>query len=216
MIRGVIPASGSASRINGIPKFALPISDKETLLGWHVKMLSEVCDEIFISTRSKWIPIVKEIAVNVEILEIEPSTMNDAIVSMSYGADKIIVSMPDTYFYGLENNPYTSLAQSSSEVCMASFPMKTHLIGKVGQLKTDGDKILSIVDKDPKCDFKLMWGAFSTSKGLDLDPLHPAAGSQINDWCKQGISVTHSYSDATYIDVGMFSGVSLLYRSIGV
>lgn len=216
MIRGVLPASGSASRINGIPKFALPVSDNETLLEWHVKMLSEVCDEIFISTRSKWVPIVKEIGINVEILEIEPSTMNDAIVSMSHGADKIIVSMPDTYFYGLRSNPYLSLAESSSEVCMASFPMKPHLVGKVGLLETDEDKVLSIVEKDPNCDFKLMWGAFSTSRGLDLDPLCTATGLQINDWCKEEISVTHSYSDANYIDLGTFSGVSLLYRSIDV
>jgi molybdopterin-guanine dinucleotide biosynthesis protein A len=44
---GVLPASGKASRIGGIPKFCLPISDERSLLQWHVEQMLEVCDEVY-------------------------------------------------------------------------------------------------------------------------------------------------------------------------
>ena len=50
---GVLPASGKASRIGGIPKFCLPISDERSLLQWHVEQMLEVCDEVRVSTRAE-------------------------------------------------------------------------------------------------------------------------------------------------------------------
>ena len=43
---GVLPASGKASRIGGIPKFCLPISDERSLIQWHVEQMLEMCDEV--------------------------------------------------------------------------------------------------------------------------------------------------------------------------
>ena len=56
---GVLPASGKASRIGGIPKFCLPISDERSLIQWHVEQMLEMCDEVRISTRSEWVPIIQ-------------------------------------------------------------------------------------------------------------------------------------------------------------
>jgi molybdopterin-guanine dinucleotide biosynthesis protein A len=50
---GILPASGKASRVGGIPKFCLPISDERSLLQWHVEQMLEVCDEVRVSTRAE-------------------------------------------------------------------------------------------------------------------------------------------------------------------
>ena len=39
---GILPASGKASRIGGIPKFCLPVSEEESILQWHVNQMLEV------------------------------------------------------------------------------------------------------------------------------------------------------------------------------
>jgi hypothetical protein len=216
MIRGVIPASGSAKRIRGIPKFALPISDSETLLEWHIRLLREVCDEVVVSTRLKWVPIVEEINVDAEVICVEPSTMNHSIREMSYGADRVVVAMPDTYFHNLSDNPYVHLALDTGDVTMAAFEMAPHLSGKVGQLMVKENRVLCIIDKDPTCDYDLMWGAFATNRAEDLNPSEPATGNQIDSWCQDGISVTYVPCAGTYIDAGTVEGLSMLYRSLDV
>ena len=107
---GVLPASGRASRVGGIPKFCLPISDERSLLQWHVEQMLEVCDEVRISTRSEWIPIVQNMNMNVKIIVREPSTMSDAINFMigDYN-DTVVVGMPDTYILNGPQNIYKEL-----------------------------------------------------------------------------------------------------------
>ena len=47
---GVLPASGKAARIGGIPKFCLPISAERSLLQWNVEQMLVVCVEVRVST----------------------------------------------------------------------------------------------------------------------------------------------------------------------
>ncbi len=110
---GVLPASGKASRIGGIPKFCLPISDERSLLQWHVEQMLEVCDEVRVSTRPEWIPIIQNMDMNIKLIVKEPSTMSDAIKFMigDYN-DTVLVGMPDTYIL---NAPST--ASQSREPC---------------------------------------------------------------------------------------------------
>ena len=107
---GILPASGRASRVGGIPKFCLPISDERSLLQWHVEQMLEVCDEVRISTRSEWVPIVQNMDMNVKLIVREPSTMSDAINFMvgEYN-DTVVVGMPDTYILNGPQNIYKEL-----------------------------------------------------------------------------------------------------------
>jgi GTP:adenosylcobinamide-phosphate guanylyltransferase len=97
-IIGVLPASGKSSRIGGIPKFCLPISDERSLLQWHVEQMLEVCDEVRVSTRSEWAPIIENMDMNVKIIIKDPSTMSDAVKFMvgEYN-DTVLIGMPDTF-----------------------------------------------------------------------------------------------------------------------
>jgi len=50
---GILPASGSASRMMGLPKFLLPVNENKNILEWHIDLMSECCDVIRISTQKK-------------------------------------------------------------------------------------------------------------------------------------------------------------------
>ena len=71
----MLPASGSASRLLGVPKFLLPVEDSKSLLQRHVEMMNEVCDEVRIATRERWRPLMEDLKLDAEICYMEPSTM---------------------------------------------------------------------------------------------------------------------------------------------
>ena len=62
---GLLPASGKASRINGLPKFALPCDEDNTsLIERQVQQMSFYVDRIVISTTSKWYELIKSFDLN--------------------------------------------------------------------------------------------------------------------------------------------------------
>jgi GTP:adenosylcobinamide-phosphate guanylyltransferase len=79
---GILPASGKASRIGGIPKFCLPVSEEESILQWHVNQMLEVCDEVRVSTKAEWVPVIQNMKMNIKLVVREPSTMSDAVKFM--------------------------------------------------------------------------------------------------------------------------------------
>ena len=41
-IKTFVPAAGLATRLGGIPKFLLPVSDRQTLIGFHIDNLKKI------------------------------------------------------------------------------------------------------------------------------------------------------------------------------
>lgn len=202
---GLLPASGKASRIGGIPKFLLPTISGELLIEQHIRLMRPYCDEIRVCTNSRWIELLEELLTDVTILQIEPSTMNAALLDM-YGGQNLI-GMPDTFFLGFEN-PYQALADSNLPVGIALWRCTEDLRGKVGQVDYREAIIHDIRDKDPKCDYEWMWGALR----LDADPLtflkpeDPHPGYNLKE-----IISRFPYHDSPisgrYIDVGTAEGL---------
>lgn len=216
MILGVLPASGKASRLGGIPKFCLPINDNQTLLEWHVNKMKEVCDNIRISTREVWLPIVEQLKLDVEIFIVEPSSMADAILkTCGNELDKVVVGMPDTFISESRDNFYSRIVDKDSELVLASWECDEFLKGKVGQIESSGERVLKIIDKDKDCPFKRMWGAiyFNGTAPL-LDPEEDVIGDQFNSWIKNGIIATHVECSGRYIDAGTFSGLKRMYSEL--
>ena len=111
-IIGVLPASGKASRIGGIPKFCLPISDERSLLQWHVEQMLEVCDEVRVSTRAEWVPIIQNMDMNIKLIVKEPSTMSDAVSFLAGGdSDTLLIGLPDTFMVGATSNIYKKMIE---------------------------------------------------------------------------------------------------------
>lgn len=215
---GILPASGSATRINGIPKFCLPINEKETLLNWHISQLENCVDEIRIVSREIWKPFIPTDHPLVSLIIKEPSTMTDAVYSQIddvSGETRYIVGMPDTYVLSEEVSMYEVLLKEVSNVALLALPMSRNLQGKVGQIHLNSqNQVLDIQDKNPECDYKFMWGAFSIL-GLNLDPTVSTPSLIFNQWIEEGIEVKGVRLPGEYIDAGSYEGLINLYGALG-
>jgi len=168
---GLIPASGKATRFNGLPKFSLPCdSDSTPLIKRQVNQMLPYVDKVVICTSLKWKDLVESFDLKAELMIIESSTMNHAIFSMidSNDSSSYLIGMADTYFKG--ENPYERLSKNLNEysISIACWKINELLQGKVGQVELLKNKILDLQDKEKNCQYPHMWGAV----GLKRNVLH--------------------------------------------
>lgn len=208
---GLLPASGSAKRISGIPKFLLPIPGG-TLLSRHIEQMLEVCDEVRVSTRKVWMPLIDnmDLPSQVKIYEIEPSTFSDALSQMSSDG-QMLIGMPDTYIADTQDNVYRILLESDGDVVLAGFNCTEDLRGNVGQFLTDpnGD-VLDLKDKEQGCTYPNMWGAMLLNNAK-IDGSLDNPSYQVMNWIAEDKSVKAVKCNGTYIDAGTFAGLKKLY-----
>jgi hypothetical protein len=212
---GLLPASGNANRINNIPKFLLPISNKESLIQWHVKQMLEVCDEVRICTQSIWVPVIKNMNMKVKIITKETSTMSDAIKSMSNKEETLVIGMPDTFIINSDENIYKKMLELNNDIVLGLWKCDKTLKGKVGQIKLKNNYAISSKDKDLNCDYNYMWGTMilkNMFNYIDSKKDHP--GKQIQDWIDMGFKVGAIKQNGTYIDTGTIDGIKQLYKKI--
>ena len=214
---GVLPASGSASRLGGIPKFCLPISDTQNLIEWHVEQMLEVCNEVRVSTKAEWVPIIKNMNMDIKLIVREPSTMSDAIkfIIGEYN-DTVMIGMPDTYIAGTQKNIYKEMINTPGDLVLGTWECTEELKGRVGQISLYGNKVVSSKDKVNNCNYEYMWGTMLFRKNLiryvDASLDHP--GKQIQEWIDMSLAVRSVMPGGKYMDAGTFSGLKELYKSL--
>jgi hypothetical protein len=215
---GVLPASGKASRIGGIPKFCLPISDERSLIQWHVEQMLEMCDEVRISTRSEWVPIIQNMDMNVKIMVREPSTMSDAVKYMvgDYN-DTVLVGMPDTYILNAPGNIYKGLfKEDTADIVLGIWECGENLKGRVGQVLVSHDKVIDSEDKVDNCNYPDMWGTMLFRKNMiryiDTTLDHP--GKQLKEWISKGANIKAVRPGGQYMDIGTLRGLKQLYKEM--
>lgn len=213
---GVLPASGKATRIGGIAKFALPLSDTSSILKWHVEQMLEVCDEVRVSTRSAWIPIIQNMEMDIKLIVREPSTMSDAVKFMaSEDIDNLLIGLPDTFMVGCTTNIYKQMIESDGDVVLGTWDCHEEIKGRVGQLSVEGNKVVSHRDKVPDCDYPFMWGTMLLrNMNQSIDPKLAHVGLQIQDWIDEGLDVRSVFPGGQYMDIGTFAGLKLLYKEL--
>jgi hypothetical protein len=216
MIFGIIPASGKASRMGSLPKFSLPCDAENTsLLKKQVELMGRHVDKIIVSTTRQWKPLVKSFNLPVEIVTIEPSTMNDAVLKIAnkYEADNYLIGMADTYFVG--ENPYTKLAQmlQNNSIAIACWKIDSELKGRVGQVKLTNGTVLDVLDKVKDCKYPHMWGALGFKRDtlftLDKNNSHPGIDLPLQ-LKKQSVIHQAFEVKGNYFDVGTLRG----YRNL--
>jgi hypothetical protein len=215
---GVLPASGKASRIGGIPKFCLPISDERSLIQWHVEQMLEMCDEVRISTRSEWVPIIQNMDMNVKIMVREPSTMSDAVKYMvgDYN-DTVLIGMPDTYILNAPGNIYKPLFKdNNADLVLGIWECGENLKGRVGQVLVSHDKVIDSEDKVDDCSYPDMWGTMLFRKNMiryiDTTLDHP--GKQLKEWISKGANIKAVRPGGQYMDIGTLRGLKQLYKEM--
>ena len=215
-IIGVLPASGKATRIGGIAKFALPISDNSSILKWHVDQMLEVCDEVRISTKSEWVPIIQSMEMNIKLMIKEPSTMSDAVNFMAGGdSETLLIGLPDTFMVGCTSNIYKKMIDSDGDIVLGTWECHEDIKGRVGQVDVVGNKVIGSKDKQSDCDFPFMWGTMLLrNMSNKIDPSLAHVGLQIQDWIDAGIDVRSVFPGGQYMDIGTLDGLKLLYKEI--
>jgi hypothetical protein len=215
---GVLPASGKASRIGGIPKFCLPISDERSLLQWHVEQMLEVCDEVRVSTRAEWVPIIQNMDMNIKLIVREPSTMSDAVKFMvgEYN-DTVLIGMPDTYILNAPGNIYKPLFKdNTADLILGIWECGETLKGRVGQVLVSYDKVIDSEDKVDDCDYPDMWGTMLFRKNMiryiDTELDHP--GKQLKEWIFRGSNIKAVRPGGQYMDIGTLRGLKQLYKEM--
>ena len=216
----MLPASGSASRLLGIPKFLLPVENGKSLLQRHVEMMNEVCDEVRIATRERWRPVLEELNLNAEICYMEPSTMADALINLEPSWHNIIVGMPDVYIGGSKRNFYAEMLKQEGHVVLATWNyVEEKMKGKLGQVLTDDySRVLNVLDKHPTCEYPEVWGAilFRNEMIHQIDRSGGSVLKNVNDWIdKHDVQVFAVKNPGEYIDAGTLEGLVEMYRYVG-
>jgi hypothetical protein len=219
---GLLPASGSASRINGLPKFALPYSSTKSLIQYHIELLLPIVDEIRICTRESWVPLLNELGVNknAQIQKLEPSTMNDALYKMIQDKDDLkntqfIVGMPDTVWTSTDKNPYLELGNTNSdcEVTLLLSPFRESLRGKVGQVSVTKSNIVEeIIDKDIQCNHQNIWTAFRMN-GYQLKASDKSPSNSFVEMLSRKEQIDVAIINGIYHDLGSIEGIKEFYSS---
>ena len=214
---GILPASGRAARIAGIPKFCLPVAPDLTLIEWHVNQMLEICDEVRVSTRSIWIPLLKEMKIDATLIEIEPSTMSDAVYRMANANEELIIGMPDTYINGCHSNIYRQLIEIEADIVLGIWDCAEYLKGKVGQVLMDkkNQRIIRSMDKSSECDYPFMWGIvkFNLDKEL-LDRKLSSPGLQFQSLIDNNYLIKGQYIQGKYFDLGNFDVLKEFYSNL--
>jgi hypothetical protein len=131
----------------------------------------------------------------------------------------VVIGMPDVYIHNSTNNFYQDILRGTGDVVLATWDYAPqNMRGKVGQVLADDEgRVLSVVDKDPDCDYPEMWGAllFRHQVVSMIDPRGGSVLNRVNSWIAGGISVTRVKMSGEYIDAGTIDGLARLYTSIG-
>ena len=102
--RTYLPAAGNASRLNGLPKYYLPITDNEFLLQYHVNNVNKFLGfPIDIGANKYFYNSVENIFPNTNVTEISSSSMVSTVQKMGLNENQnTLVIMPDTFFSDYE------------------------------------------------------------------------------------------------------------------
>ena len=208
---GLLPSAGTASRMNGIPKFLLPVSDElQCLLDYHVRLMQASVDRIIIPTRTEWVRLLEsfDFGDSVSIVELNTSTMAEtlrrALDGLSY--DTCVLGMPDTYF--MHENPYAELQRHQGyDLTLRLYPTRPEQVGKVGSVRIDSSHdVTAHADKDPEADFGWHWGVMEFARHTEefLNPQAATGGYLIDECLSRGLKVKGFPAENPYFDCGTF------------
>lgn len=180
-IIGLIPCAGTASRLFNLPKFMLPLRDKNmSLLTNWINILEENnCNKIIIGvsliTRSFVSYIINtqlsksKVKIVIKLVG-DTKTMNETIIKCMQGEkyDLTIMCMPDTHASNLSSKLINDLIiNDDSHVGVYLWNIRNTQLGKIGQCNIENNIVTDIIDKDINCDYNYGWGAVIFKPGFE-------------------------------------------------
>jgi choline kinase len=168
----IIPAAGLASRMNGLPKFLLPIDESaSSLILRHIRNSSVLADQVWVPTRPEYCDLLTRLLGDFENVNVYPAltrSMTETLqTTLTHSmANRFSIFMPDTYFWG--EQPYEWLISGENECKVATWNIRKDQNGKLGQVLVkyteNYGEVIDIRDKDPDCEWSSVWGAFTVNR----------------------------------------------------
>ena len=218
----VIPAAGRAVRLNGLPKFLLPIPTYGSLLSYHLKMASEYADLIIIGTRPEFSGLVLQLSKDfgAKVCVVETKTLTETVCEIAGGLNPrtLTVHLPDTYMghenIFLELESISNSKERSTLALWRSSESQRGLLGQVEVEESEGSFIVTqIVDKDPNFYTGFHWGSISFYEPNieSWDKNEVTIGNIASNLIKSGEKFHSILSDSHYFDLGTVSSLRDFY-----
>lgn len=208
---GILPAAGSASRLYGLPKWALPIPGGY-LLDRHIdEMLAAGCEPIHVGANDNNYSLLREYAPTEEVYIAERyETMTQTVMSATRYNDTVLFGMPDTY---LPTGVYQHLAKSiavGADVAVAVFRARPgqHRHGGMCRVHRKTFQVLEVVDKPEETDLMFIWGALAWQPAFweYMQPNDPHVGYALPRAIADGLDVRAVNGEGGYYDCGTIEG----------
>ena len=206
---GILPASGLASRMRGLPKFLLPLpGDRGSILEYHIDLMAPHVDTIFVPTRTVWLPVLEGLRLHDKVQLVEKNTdtlaqtVRETLDGVEY--DHALAGLPDTVFR--EGNPYALLRNSPDDagVSLCLFPTREAQRGALGSVHLVDGVVVDHADKNPDKDWGAHWGLMRFEKSVleFLSPHSQTIGVLIDECLQRDIPVTGFSNGSEYFDCG--------------
>jgi hypothetical protein len=212
MTIGLIPCGGTATRIQGLPKFLLPIPDGY-LLGNLISRMTAVNAMPVIGVSPDNAAIVGQYKKNAFVHTAKDyKTMSETVLSCRAfcpNDEDVVFGMPDTYTEddGVFGKLLAAL-DDGAHVAVALFRSRAGQHLKAGMCDTIGNQIHSVVDKPVNVmHFTHLWGALAWST-VFWDYIRPEdahIGFALPRAIKAGLDVRAVKCDGGYWDCGTYS-----------
>lgn len=216
---GLLPAAGQATRMNGLPKYLLPIPGglSNNLIEFHVYQMDlSGCKEVYIgasdSNFRSLSSVMGEVATiyNAAHHKTMSQTVMSARLDFLYARDhydeSVLFGMPDTYFE--DKLAYYKLMDTLTEgaqVAVGLFRARPGQHTKVGMVYMDGEQISDVIDKPVHLGrLEWFWGVLAWQPLFwdCIKPEDPHIGYAIPRAITAGLDVRAVKMDGRYWDCG--------------
>lgn len=209
---GILPAAGNASRMNGLPKFLLPIPGGY-LLEWHIaRMAAAGCDRVNIGAAPHNHELtnrsIRGLSKAQTWIAYAHDTMSQTVLSgYSNPLEPVLFGMPDTYFD--DHQAYNKLAAAiddGADVAVGLFIALQSQRSKLGMCDFDysSQQITAVEDKPDFTNLSWAWGvlAWKPTFWKCIYAVDPHVGFALPRAIEAGMDVRAVRMDGLYFDCG--------------
>ncbi len=213
---GLIPAAGHATRINGLPKFLLPLPGDTYLLDVLRRRMAAHTSSLIIGVNSRNAHLIDRYAQHYAYIhECNTATMSETLLSMRSfcGNRDILFGMPDSYWF--DDIAYPRLAHDINDGAMVSvalFEARPEQRAHIGMcdVRFEDDELFvtQVVDKPGETKLHLAWGAMAWCAGFwqYVKPGDPHVGYGVQRALDAGVKVRGYLAYGGYYDCGTPDG----------
>jgi len=206
---GLIPCSGTASRMSGIPKFLLPCKEGNLIDNSINIFKSNNIDDIYVSVSSENEHFIKN-RDNIKYIVKNTNTMSETVKHLiEIKSKKYILIMPDTYFINDGNQKFNEIHQmymllNKFDIVVILWKIKEYQYGKLGQVDINDTKVIDVMDKKHDCKYPYSWGIIGWTNQVNhlIDEKTPHVGYVLNEALKNKIEIGYILADTDYYDCG--------------